>query len=127
MTHLLEAIPFTIGAIVVIALLNTIGAITSRRFNYKYAWLSVLSFSVYSFIGYSMGPRLGISIAILCSLVVGFFDATAGWKISKLLKANFGIPDEFLEKLTVQTNLTVMLFVAPFFSFSGYLLYRLLH
>lgn len=123
MIQLTQAIPYTIVVLVAITVLDALGAIASRVYNIKYASLAILSIAIYTHIGYYISAKCGLSVALLVSLIAGFYDATVGWKISKGLKANYGLPEEDLERLTNTTNLTVMLFVAPFFAIIGHLLH----
>lgn len=119
MTHITSAVIYTIAALVVVTLLDTIGAIASRVFKFRYTSLAVFSFAVYVLIGYLIA---GISLALLAALVVGFYDGTVGWILCKRCKANFGVSDEVIEKMTSTSNLTVMLFIAPLFTFIGHLI-----
>ena len=74
----------------IVAILDAISSIASRHLNFNYARLAPLSFIIYAAIGL-LGTRVANqSIGIVLSGVVGFFDATIGWKISMVLKANTG-------------------------------------
>jgi hypothetical protein len=121
MLNLIAAIPYTLAALLAVTILCSLGAVASRVFNFNFAYLSILSFTVYILIGYFVGGNANLSTAILSSLIVGFYDATVGWKISLKLKANMGINEELLDNITVSKALTIMLFVAPFFAFIGHL------
>jgi hypothetical protein len=122
MIQLTEALPYTIAALIAVTIIASAGAAISRWFNFKYVHLSFLSFTVYILIGYYISPISGLSAAILSSLVIGFYDATVGWKLSVLCKAKFDLSKEDLKKMTPSTTLAVMLFMAPLFAFIGHLL-----
>jgi hypothetical protein len=121
MLQLTHAIPFTLAALLGVTILTVAGSISSRIFKFSYVYWSILSFAIYTLLGYLIGSSSNLSTAFLASLVVGFYDATACWKLSLLLKANFNLSEEEMKNLTVKNSLTVMLFVAPFFAFIGYL------
>ena len=89
--------------------------------NFNFAYLSILSFTIYILLGYFIGAKANFSTALLASLIVGFYDATVGWKLSVMLKANMGMNTELIESISVTNALTIMLFVAPFFAFIGHL------
>lgn len=122
MFQIIEVLPFVASAILAVTVLTSVGSIVSRRFKFSYVYFSILSVAVYILLGYFVSSISNLSTALLAGLVVGFYDATVCWKISILLKANLGLPEEELAKITVSKSLTVMLFVAPFFVFIGHLL-----
>ncbi|MES2275729.1 MAG: hypothetical protein V4592_06890 [Bacteroidota bacterium] len=74
----------------VIALWDSISSIASRQFNFNYALAAAISFFIYGVFGFidSKGKSLKIGVKIAAAL--GLFDATVGWLISTLLKANTG-------------------------------------
>jgi len=74
-------------------LIDALASIASRRFNFNYTRLASLSFIVYIVIGF-LGTQAADQISgIFVAAAVGFFDSTAGWKISMILKANTGKVD----------------------------------
>ena len=119
MHPLTHAIPYTIFGLLAVTILCTVGAYTSRRFSYNFMYLSIISFFIYMGIGYFVTQKTNLSVAILSSLIVGFYDATVGWKLSLIFKANMQVDDELLESMTPTKGLTIMLFVAPLFTFIG--------
>ncbi len=119
---MINALPYTFGALAAISILDSLGAIASRLLNFRFTSLTILSLTIYVLIGYFISPVSGLSIALLAGLVVGFYDGIVGWNLCKLCKANFGVEEELVEKISYTSNLTVMLFVAPLFTFIGHLI-----
>ena len=122
MIQIIHALPYIFAALAAITILDALGAVASRVLNFKFTSLTVLSFAIYTLIGYFISPKCGLSIALLSSLIVGFYDGIVGWNLCKICKANFGVSDEIIQKISHTSNLTVMLFVAPFFAFMGHLI-----
>lgn len=122
MIQITAALPYIIGALVAITILDTLGAVASRIFKFNYTSLAILSCTVYGLIGYLISPVSGLSMALLASLIVAFYDGTIGWTLSKKCKPNFGVSEELIQKISATSNLTVMLFIAPLFTFIGHLI-----
>ena len=116
------ALPFVIGGILSVTILDIGGSILSRRFQFNYGFLAPLSLALYTVIGYYVSGLAGLQISLLASMIVGFYDATAGWKYAQIFKANTGIDEEDSKKITPSMNLTVMLFISIGFAYAGYLL-----
>lgn len=122
MNELLLALPYIGVALVVVALLNTGGAIASRIFNFNFGYLSILSFAIYISLGYLIATVASFLVVVIGSLIVGFFDATAGMKLSRMFRANFGEAMEMASNITYSQALAVVLFIAPVFAGIGYLI-----
>jgi hypothetical protein len=73
--------------------LDALGAIASRRFNFNYARLAPLSFIIYAAIGLIGTVEADQDTGIILAAAIGFFDATIGWKTCMVLKANTGKAD----------------------------------
>ena len=73
-----------------IAAFDGLSSIASRSFNFNYSLLVAVSFMIYAVFGYLIARVTNIRKGILCSATLGLFDASAGWKIAILLKANTG-------------------------------------
>ena len=121
MESLLQAIPYILFSLVAVTLLCTVGAITSRKFQFNFAYLSLFSYVIYILIGYFVSLKANLSTAFLASLIVGFYDATVAWKLCIKLNANMGLESEQIKNLTTSKALIIMLFMAPFFTFIGYM------
>jgi hypothetical protein len=122
MTQFLAALPFLLSGLLCITLIDTVGAYASRRLNFNYGYLAILSFAIYTVLGGVISKTHGLIIALLVNMVIGLYDATIGWKLSRRLNANTGLSNDELKELTPSTNLTVMLAVSLLFTYIGYLL-----
>ena len=80
---------FLLGVLLV-TLLDSLGAIASRNFDFKYSNLSTVSSLLYLLIAFLIAKKTDIKTGVIFSGLLGLFDATIGWKISMLLKANIG-------------------------------------
>src|ERR1022692_1216542 len=78
MNFLYPTIYFICG-ITAITLLDTFGAIASRRYNFKYASLLIPSLLLYIFIGFLSSRRFGINVALFINALIGFYDGTIGF------------------------------------------------
>lgn len=98
MAQLLQTIPFIFMGLFIVTLIDSVGSIASRKFNFNYGYLSPLSFATYTLIGYLVSGRTNLICAFIAVIVVGIYDATVGWDISLKLNANLGsLKDESLE------------------------------
>ena len=103
-----------------ITIIDTAGAIASRKLNFKYARLSVLSFAVYIGVGYLVSKQYGFDTALFINALLGTYDATIGLRLSYILKANNGVdPDQRLKPLSIKA-VVFMIGVAGIFTTLGY-------
>lgn len=109
-------------SVLAITIIDTIGAIASRKLNFKYTILAVFSFAVYILIGFYGSKFWDINTAITIALLVGTYDATIGLWLSIKLKANMGITEEQLKRVIGIHSIIVMLITALIFSTIGYAL-----
>lgn len=84
--------------------------------------LTFLSIGAYIFIGYKGSVVKGLACALIITLVMGIFDASIGWEISKKLKANFGKHREKSLQLTLEQRLMSTFIFLIFFGFTGHLI-----
>jgi hypothetical protein len=80
-------------AMMAIVLLDGLGAIASRLFDFNGALLSPISFILYGVFGYIGSKIKNLNTGVIYSAAIGLFDSTVGWKISMILKANTGSAD----------------------------------
>lgn len=121
MAEMIYSLPFIIAALLSVTLIDTLGAIASRKFDFNYGYLALISFAIYMLIGYYIAGVAGLNMVLLASFLVGFYDATVGFKLSRMCKANFVFPKEQLEKMTYSYTLRMMMLICPTFSFIGYI------
>lgn len=79
-----------LGGCFTILSLDALASIASRRLNFNYARLAPLSFVIYAAIGFAGTRVADQTTGIVLAAAVGFSDATIGWQISMMLKANTG-------------------------------------
>ena len=120
MNELLASLPFLFAALLAVTLIDTVGAIASRRLNFNYGYFTVLSLVAYTGIGYGIAGVAGINMMLIASLVVGLYHSMVGWKLSKVFEANVGVPKEFEDKLTYSHAMALLLLIAPLFAYIGY-------
>lgn len=120
MDALLQSLPYLAGGILVITLLNTVGAYASKKYQFRFVYLSLFSILLYILLGAYLSNKHGLTIAILVNLAIGFFDATVGWMLVRKIKPKTGLTDEQLKMMNPATNLKIMLFVSTFFTIIGY-------
>lgn len=98
-----------IAACIFVLLLNTAGAILSRKFKINYGYLAPVSIIFYLFLAYFTALKFGFGMAILANAITGAFDGTICWRIVKKLKPELGahydqmmeIPENFVAVYTV--------------------------
>ncbi len=89
---------FLLGTIL-IAVLDSLGAILSNKLNFKYVILLPVSLAIYVVIGYLLGKTNSYSTTCLYTGLLGLFDATIGLKLSIYFKANMRMTKEQIDKL----------------------------
>lgn len=75
-------------------LIDALGSIASRKFNFNYSRLAVFSILLYLSTGYLIARDFSLSTALISNGLIGFYGGTIGVWISIRLKANAGIPQE---------------------------------
>ena len=118
-------IPALLSGLLVVTLIDTVGALASRKLNFNYAWLSVFSFLVYTSLGYIVSVHGGLLMALLINNAIGLYDATVGLRLAVALKANYILREEDKKYLSAQTTVASMLIIATVFAFIGYFITRL--
>jgi len=119
--QLILAFGFGIGSI---SAIDVLGSITSRKWKYNYAYLTPLSFVVYTMLGYYTSQIATLNWTLLVGFMVGIYDGTIGWKLAIVLEANFGkFKEQNLKTNTVQ-RISFMILVSGVFGFAGVFLAR---
>jgi len=115
--------PIAMG-ILAVTVIDVVGSITSRKWHYNYAYLSPLSFMVYTIIGYYVSSTTSLNWALMIGSVVGVYDGTIGWRLALLLNANMGPQKEAALKQDAATRILFMIMISAFFGFIGAILSR---
>ena len=115
-------LPYILAGIASIALLNTTGAVASRKFNFNVGLLSPVSFAIYTFIAYRVSKYYAIDIVVACNILIGMFEGLAGWNLLIKLKANTGQAEGQLIEISEGQRILMMAGIASFFAFVGYMI-----
>jgi hypothetical protein len=105
-----------------VTMIDTLGSISSRKMNYKYAYLTPLSFFAYGVIGYSGYHLATLTWTLLIACIIGIYDGTIGWRLSVILKANFGDKEETTKSLSLSYRISGMILISGFFGFLGFII-----
>src|SRR5579885_1208685 len=101
---------FLLG-VVLITLLDSVGAIASNRMNFRYIKLIALSLAIYVFTGYILGKVADFPVMALYMGLLGFFDGTIGLKLSIRFKANMGLSEEQGKKIQSANTAVMMILI----------------
>ncbi len=119
MNYYLHITIYFLAGLICITLIDTVGAVASRKLNFKYTYLSIVSFIVYIGIGYLISKQYGLTFALIVNAILGLYDSTVGLSLSIRAKANTG-------NITgVEGNpkmIIGMIITAVFFGLMGYFL-----
>src|SRR3954469_4269049 len=113
---------YILAGILLITLLNTTGAVASRKLKFNYGLLSPISFAIYTFIGFLISRDKPMDVALLCNILMGLFEATAGWYLLMKLKANTGGSEEQLVVMTEGQRTVLTTIIAGVFGIIGYMI-----
>ena len=111
---------YTLLGILLVTITDALGSVASRKFDFNYGYLTPLSLGIYMLVGYLVSKEYGLTYAIISACIVGVFDATAGWQLSVALKANTGLDDEQLQKISLGYRIFGMIGIAAVFGFVGH-------
>jgi hypothetical protein len=88
------------------------GSIASRRFDFNYAYLSLLSFALYTYIAFCLSKFCIVLPSLTVNFVIGIIDATLGVIISIKLKAKTNLTEkDRYDKVGFYSLVTVLVFV----------------
>lgn len=119
MANLNLTIFFVIG-FVCITIIDTIGAIASRKLNFKYVYLSIFSFATYIMVSYQVSKEYGLMTALFANGILGLYDGTIGFWFSIVLKAHHGQSIEQLSEMLGVKSAITMILLAGIFPVIGY-------
>jgi len=112
---------FILG-VILITVVDTVGAFASNRIHFKYVWLTPLSFAIYAVIGFILSKVTNYPTTALYMGLLGLFDGTIGLKLSIYCNANMGLSKEQLEKMQSVKTAVIMILVGITFGSLGYAL-----
>ena len=108
--------------ILLVTLINSLGSVVSRRFNFNYGWFIIFSILIYTLIPYYLAKKTSFEIAFIANCLIGIYDATIGHKISIILKANIGASKDDDPKITLTIRLIIMILLSLILTYLGYTL-----
>ncbi|WP_316751718.1 hypothetical protein [Pedobacter gandavensis] len=111
---------YLISGLLVMVLIATLGAVLSRKLNFKYSYLSIFSAVLYIILAYLICKIADLKTALLVNGFLGLFDSTIGFLLSIKFQSNSGYTKEQSTNIIgLKTSIAVMVF-ALVFSFVGY-------
>ena len=111
---------YSIPPLFLITIIDTIGAIASRKLKFKYEYLTPLSLLTYIITGFLLGTAVDILTLSIISGLVGLYDGTLGFWFSIKLNAYSNISIEQRKKLLGVRMALIMVIVAFLFALAGY-------
>lgn len=119
MYYLYLIICFLFG-LIAITLIDTVGAIESRKQGFKYSRLSYISFCVYILLAVLVSRKYNISIMLFTNAVLGLYDGTIGFWFSIYLKANNGMTEEQSKEMLGVKSAIMMIIISAVCGIVGY-------
>jgi uncharacterized membrane protein YeaQ/YmgE (transglycosylase-associated protein family) len=111
-----QEIKILLLGLLAVVLLDTLGSIASRQFDFNYSFLSPISFLIYGYISFLVTLKKDMKTGIIYAILLGLFDSTIGWKLSMLLDANTGSYDY---KITTGFLIFLTIFMIGFSALIG--------
>jgi uncharacterized membrane protein len=109
-----------VSGLLAIVLIATFGAVLSRKLNFKYSYLSLVSAVSYIMVAYLICKISDLKTALIVNGFLGLFDSTVGFRLSIKFQANSGYTKEQSTiMIGVKTSIAVMIFALAF-SLVGY-------
>jgi hypothetical protein len=106
--------------IIGITIIDTVGAVSSRKFNFKYGYLIGVSAALYIYIAFVAAIEYNYLMAFLVNGLIGYFDGTIGLRLSVFCKANGGLSKEKVQEIGKAKIALMMINVAFFFALIGF-------
>lgn len=102
---------YLIPGLLIITLIGTLGAIASRKLNFNYAYLSILSAILYTAIAYLICKNSDLKIAIIINSFLALFDSTVGFLLSIKYKSNTSYTKEqSMKMIGIKTSVWMVSF-----------------
>ena len=87
-------IKYLIIGIFSITLVDTLGAVASRKMNFKYIYLSFISIAIFILVAFFVSKEYILTNVLLTNAILGLYDCTIGLWLSIVLRANNGLTAE---------------------------------
>jgi hypothetical protein len=109
------------SGLLAVTTIDVLGSLSSRRMNYKYAYLTPISFLVSFCIGYQGHSIATLPWTLVIACLTGIYDGTIGWRLSIILKANFADKEDYTKNLSLSSRISGMIVVSGIFGFLGFM------
>jgi hypothetical protein len=73
-----------VGAIAIL-LFDALASLAARTLKFPYVYATVGSWLIYAGVAFAVGQRASVPTAVVETMLVGFVEATLGWRISWLI------------------------------------------
>ncbi|MGZ8554162.1 MAG: hypothetical protein ACXWV8_12190 [Chitinophagaceae bacterium] len=123
MQHLYYSLIVLLIGLAAVTFIDVVGSIVSRLLNFNYGYFIVLSFIAYISTGYMIAVKTNSALlTMIVVMLVGLYDATAGWIIAQKLKANYKYTKEVFDNYTLAHRIFVCNLFSILCGFLGYYL-----
>ena len=116
----LDLITYILIGLSVITLIDTIGAIASRKMNFKYSYLSIASIATYILVAFLVSKNYKLPAVLFTSAVLGLYDGTVGFWFSIILRANNAQTTGQADQKPGVKSATIMVILSLIFGMIGY-------
>ena len=123
--HIKSALVLLITGLVLITLLDALGAIASRKLHFKYGSLVLFSLAIYIGLGFYASKQCSLTMALIINNIIGIYDGTIGFRLSILLKANSDSIKEKGKELLTDRAAALMMVFATICTIFGFLLTKI--
>ena len=113
-------IKYLIIGIFSITLVDTLGAVASRKMNFKYIYLSIFSFAIYILFAFFFSKEYILTNVLLTNAILGLYDCTIGLWLSIVLRANNGLTAEQIKELFTLKSSIAMIVISVIFGLMGF-------
>ncbi|HUM98259.1 MAG TPA: hypothetical protein PK275_10400 [Chitinophagaceae bacterium] len=113
-------IKYLIIGIFSITLVDTLGAVASRKMNFKYIYLSIFSFAIYILVAFFVSKEYILTNVLLTNAILGLYDCTIGLWLSIVLRANNGLTAEQIKELFTLKSSIAMIVISVIFGLMGF-------
>jgi hypothetical protein len=114
-----KTLPILLMGFLLIILVDGIGAIVSRQWNFNIGYLMPFSMLIYTAIPFVITKRGDKKAAIISGAILGLFDATIGFKWSSWLGANTGSAPIMQTSSVVITSLFLLMGISTLLGLLG--------
>jgi len=87
-----------LSGVTAVTILDVLGAVASRKLNFSYGRLALISFFIYGMIGYVGATIMDTMAGITLTGLVALYDAVIGFRFCIALGANWGEMEEMVEE-----------------------------